>query len=269
VADVDAADTFITMNGDYDITANFELIPPPPVAQRLIGRATAGVATMGGGYVLYSRFQAEESGTVSQIKVYSLVAGNAKVAIYADSSGEPGNKITGNDNSQACNASQWNTLSIDDTAVLKDTYYWIGVAIDTTGAASYSAATGGTARYKPITYGAFITWPSSAGTGFTNTGALMSLAGWGSIVAPVAPPIPTPLPPAKPITFNWTASAGATKYQLQVNTDSGFGSGTSLFDSEVTATTQVVAVPIGTTCYWHVRAGMPWSAWTPTGTVSP
>jgi len=126
-------------------------------------------------------------------------------------------------------------------------------------------------RSKAATYSGF-SFPNPAGSGFDSYTTFYDLAaGWGSIVVvPGAPPPPTPTPlsPTKPVTFSWTASAGATKYQLQVNTNSSF-SGTSLFDSEVTATTQIVAVPIGTTCYWHVRAGMPWSAYTSTGTVLP
>ena len=46
VADVDAAETTITMNGDYAITANFEAIPRP-VNWPLIGGIIGGVVVIG------------------------------------------------------------------------------------------------------------------------------------------------------------------------------------------------------------------------------
>jgi hypothetical protein len=150
---------------------------------KLIGSSTDGVSTMAGDYVLYAKFTAEATGKVTQIKVYSMVAGNAKISLYADNGGEPGNEITGNDSSQACSVG-WNTLTIAETDVVKDTPYWIGVIVDTTGAASYAGLTG-IARFKAATFAGF-TWPASAGSGFTNTTAYMSLAAWGVLV--ISPP---------------------------------------------------------------------------------
>jgi len=45
IADVNAATTTITMNGDYSITANFEEVPPPPVYPTVTTQAATGVTT--------------------------------------------------------------------------------------------------------------------------------------------------------------------------------------------------------------------------------
>jgi len=58
VANVNAASTTITVNGDYSITANFELIPPVQYSLNIIGPAYGSVTTPGEGRFMY------EEGTV-------------------------------------------------------------------------------------------------------------------------------------------------------------------------------------------------------------
>jgi len=240
----------------------------PPAAQRLIGADNTGTQGGGGPVGHLTRYQALASGRVTQAKVHSSASAQVKVAAYADNAGEPGGRLAYNDTAQNVVAG-WNTLSIPGFDVVSGTYYWLAVALSADGAMDvYFGAE--SKRYKTITFSTW-TWPSSL-TGLSSSSVDGCVAGWGTIVPPTPPPTPIPLPPTKPVTFSWTASAGATKYKLQVNTSPGFGGETSLFDSEVTATTQVVAVPIGTTCYWRVRAGNAadlWSDWSPTGTVLP
>ncbi|MCJ7654044.1 MAG: hypothetical protein MUO97_01880, partial [Dehalococcoidia bacterium] len=256
--------TFITMNDDYSITANFELITPPG-EQKLIG---ADDATPVGGYtsgaILLFKCQAIATGNVTEIRVKGYGTGTTfKVGIYSDSSGSP-TTLLGYNNTATASSASWQAVSLNvSVAVTSGTYYWLGISAYGLNAIGYTNATC-TIKYKTPPGD----MPSPAGTGYSNGSSCGLIAGWGSAGGALGPPTPSNPVASIPITFSWTASAGATKYQLQVNTNSGF-SGTSLFDSEVTATTQVVAVPIGTTCYWHVRAGMPWSAWTPTGTVIP
>ena len=150
----------------------------------LVGTTSAGTGNHGANYVCYCKFTAVKTGTVNEFKVYSLASGNVKVAIYADSAGEPGNKITGNDDSQAVTLNQWNTLAIADTPVVNDTVYWLGVNADTDGATSWLSRTGGVRRYKAATYSTF-TWPDAAGTGFTSTANYdQALAGWGAAPFP-------------------------------------------------------------------------------------
>jgi ribosomal protein L21E len=58
VANVNAASTTITVNGDYSITANFELLPPVQYSLNIIGPAYGSVTTPGEGRFMY------EEGTV-------------------------------------------------------------------------------------------------------------------------------------------------------------------------------------------------------------
>jgi uncharacterized repeat protein (TIGR02543 family) len=58
VANVSAASTTITVNGDYSITANFELSPPVQYSLNIIGPVYGSVTTPGEGRFMY------EEGTV-------------------------------------------------------------------------------------------------------------------------------------------------------------------------------------------------------------
>lgn len=148
----------------------------------LVGTNSNGTGSMQSDYVTYSKFTAVATGTVTEFKVYSLANGNCKVAIYDDNAGEPGDKITGNDSSQAVTLNQWNTLVIADTPVVENTVYWLGVINSVEGADSWLYNVGGVRRYKVATYSTF-TWPSSAGTGFSSTADYdEALAGWGTTV---------------------------------------------------------------------------------------
>jgi uncharacterized repeat protein (TIGR02543 family) len=61
VANVNAASTTITVNGDYSITANFELIPPVQYSLNIIGPAYGSVTAPGEGRFMY------EEGTVVEL----------------------------------------------------------------------------------------------------------------------------------------------------------------------------------------------------------
>jgi len=148
---------------------------------KLIGNSNADT---GGGlnlnYIGMCKFTAEATGKVSEIKVYCSVGGNAKVAIYADAGGAPGDKITGNDSDQAC-VSGLNTLSIGETNLVSGTDYWLAIIADTTGIIRRVSTTGGALKYKAQTYSGF-TWPSSAGGGFTDSAFIIAISGWGVLV---------------------------------------------------------------------------------------
>ena len=83
-------------------------------------------------------------------------------------------------------------------------------------------------------------------------------------ITPGPPDPPTLVSPGAAITFGWSAPSGATKYWLQVNTNSSF-TGTSMFDMELGNVTsqEVTGFSIGTTYYWRVKAGndIGWSSW--------
>jgi len=128
-----------------------------------------------------TKFTAVASGTMNQFRVKSAVAGNVKCAIYADNAGEPGALITGMNTGQAVTGSGWETLSFTPTSITNGVAYWLAVCFDTNGAITYKAG-GGTYRYKAATYSTF-TFPSPAGSGFTNYDGYEIEAGWEAATA--------------------------------------------------------------------------------------
>ncbi len=257
------------MNGNYAITANFELIPPPPADQRLIGESADGVGNITGNWFTLGRFAALATGKVTEIKVYSRVNGNVKIAIYADSAGEPGARLSYNNTGQSAVANQWNTLTIPELSITKDTYYWLAFNADANGVVAYTSLSGGTFREKVATYSSF-TYPDPAGTGFSGTGNNVSIAiaGWGIAVVPEKPVAPTR--DCTALTFRWNASTGATNYHLQVNTNAAF-TDTDMFNDEVGNVTsrEVTGLTAGTTYYYRIKAGNAggWSGWSSTGSM--
>ena len=150
---------------------------------KLIGTSAQHSGKTDGNRFQLVQYTAEDTGTISQIHVYSLANTSVKVAIYTDSSGEPGSLITANDSSQPVSANQWNSLSIPDTSITEGTAYWLAVANE---AADVPAreTTGNSAprRAKSITYSSF-NFPPTAGSGFASSTRELSIAGWG-IVSP-------------------------------------------------------------------------------------
>jgi len=128
-------------------------------------------------YIIFTRFQAEATGTVSEIKVKAQDPGNVKVAIYADSSGEPGSLL--NSTGSAAVVAGWNTFALTPTSVTSGTYYWLAVMLDTTGAAMYNN-TSGVMRYKSLAFAS--AWPNPAGSGYSSGSFHGLLAGWGVLI---------------------------------------------------------------------------------------
>jgi hypothetical protein len=150
------------------------------VLQKLVGAddATASLS-LGAGYMSLTRFQAVATGNVVTFKVKSDKSANVKVAIYDDSSGEPGALKNAVDTGTPI-VTGWNNITIASTPVIAGTYYWLAIDSDTT---IYSAMSsiGGNIRYKSAPYSGF-TFPNPAGTGFSSgSGVIVLLAGWGSV----------------------------------------------------------------------------------------
>jgi len=261
VAAPTSATTTVTMNADKTVTANFSEITG---IQKLIGADDAPGGNQGSNNFILRRYQAVATGNMAEFRVKCGVNGNVKVAIYADNSGEPGALITAMNTGQAVTAGAWRTLTFTSTNIVSGTYYWLAFNMDTTGAIQYISGTSGTALCKAATYSTF-TFPDPAGSGFVYGASSNEIAGWGVIVVPTPPAPPTVSACKTSIEFEWDASAGATKYWLQVSTDPGFGAGTIVFeDDEITTTSQIVWLCFGNTYYWHVGAGNAagWSGWT-------
>ncbi len=243
---------------------------PPTPGGKLIGTDdVTPTETMSPSYFMLSKFTAVASGTMCQFGLHSDYAGNVKCALYADSAGSPGALITAMNTGQAVTGSGWQMLTFTPTAITNGVVYWLGLNIDTRGAVMQKSP-GGTLRYKAGTYSTF-SFPNPAGSGFTNYDGYHIVAGWA--VETAAPAAPTR--DCSALTFKWNASAGATKYHLQVNTSADF-TGANVFNGEVgnvlyrEVTGLTIIHPAGTTYYWRVKAGNTagWSDWsTSTGNM--
>jgi hypothetical protein len=125
------------------------------------------------------RVQAVKSANgVTRFDVDSGGSGAVKIGVYADSSGEPGDRLAYNDTPQNIELGA-NTLNISSHDIASGTYYWLAIAASTSDSV-YRTDTGqgGTNRYKAITYATFAN-PASAGTGFTSSDRLYSMSIWG------------------------------------------------------------------------------------------
>ncbi len=146
---------------------------------KLIGAAVddPGATNHSPDYLHHTRFQSEATGNVTEIRIKAAVAGNVKVAIYSDSSGEP-NALLNSTGSVAV-AIGWNTISFPSTTITKDTYYWLSFNLDTLGAV-VANITSGTLKYKALAYASG--FPNPAGTGYVSIAYHSLLAGWGVLV---------------------------------------------------------------------------------------
>jgi len=129
---------------------------------------------------MLGRFQAIATGLMTEIQTYGTADGEVKIALYADSSGEPGSLIVANNNGQSVTKNQWNTLSIPQANITKDTYYWLAFNLSVTSVIT-ALSSGGYRRHKTATYSTF-TFPDPAGSGFTSSGYRVSMGAWGVCV---------------------------------------------------------------------------------------
>jgi hypothetical protein len=153
--------------------------------EKLIGAddATAG-ARASSELVWYSKSTAVATGTMTEfkIKVPAGYSGHVKVAIYADSGGEPAGRISYDNTSYAVVAG-WNTISFPSTNILNGTVYWLAVAAEAY-VVGYSGS--GVERFKTITYSTY-TFPDPAGTGYTSDTLGDLFAGWGVVPQTLLP----------------------------------------------------------------------------------
>lgn len=143
---------------------------------KLIGYDDAAVVYPSyGGCILMQRLECVQSGDCNSIRLKCSNPAEVKVAIYSDNSGVPGTLLSQNSNGADLSAG-WNTIGINSTSFVDDTYYWLAFIADRQ-LYCISASTGGTLYYKFATYSGF-TFPSSAGTGYTASTIQVLIAGW-------------------------------------------------------------------------------------------
>lgn len=123
------------------------------MAERLVGTINEGSTNTTLNYLYHARFQAIASGVGAVFKVFCLVPGNVKIAIYSDSGTYPNALLAVNNTGQAVTAG-WNNLTIPNVNIVSGTYYWLAFITDTSGAVARSANSG-TYRYVAATYSTF------------------------------------------------------------------------------------------------------------------
>jgi len=152
----------------------------PGSMQKLVGvnENTASLGNEDPNLVLFDKFTAEASGTLSQIRIKCGAYGNVKVAVYADSGGSPGNLLAAVNGDTAVIFMGWNQIPISPIQVTAGTSYWLAMISDQK-CINYLNS-GGPDMYRAATYNGF-TFPNPAGGGLTTwaTGGHL-IAGWGN-----------------------------------------------------------------------------------------
>lgn len=150
---------------------------------KLVGKDNTSGSSEDAGYLLLNKCTAVASGTMSLFYIRCNVASNVKVGIYADNDGDPG-ALLNSVGSTAISAG-WVSIAFPETAIVKDTVYWLAINIDTFGGVAQSTGEG-LLKFKLYTYAD--AFPDPAGTGYTlyQFAYCDHIAGWGFINATVS-----------------------------------------------------------------------------------
>jgi hypothetical protein len=129
---------------------------------KLIGTDTADTGTgQVANRVVYSKNVCSADGTVTELRLYSPLAGNAKIALYSDNGAgnAPGSLLASGE--LACTGGQWNSVTGLSIAVTSGTIYWLGIIVDTQGTRAVYPDAGNTGRkYRSLAYSTF-TYPET------------------------------------------------------------------------------------------------------------
>lgn len=137
------------------------------MAQILAGTDVDGAYYQAAGLATLGRFKAVIGGTTSSFRLYSGTTGNVKLAIYADSGGEPGALLWSYNTSQATGGTGWKTFTggTPNTIINKGGFYWLGGIADAANVIMVLGS-GNPWRSKTVTYSTF-SWPDPAGSGWS------------------------------------------------------------------------------------------------------
>ena len=128
------------------LTALATGILPRAYADTFGHTSNAGMTTFSGsGYILFERFVASSTGTLTTISFYATSGGTGNAGIYADSSSSPGNLIA--QGAPKAISSGVNDFTIPGSiAITSGTYYWLAFEISS-GSFYYGSAGTGTRGY--------------------------------------------------------------------------------------------------------------------------
>lgn len=184
-------------------------------------------------YFCPTKFTASTTGTCSEVRIKVSGNGNVKVAIYADSAGEPGARLAKQDTPAAVTTG-WNTIALEASCSLTiNTVYWLAFITDTDSIVGYDTHAAVALRYRAETYSTF-TFPDPAGSGFSSiTDRTTFIAGWGTTVQTITVPLLTETitlyaptltyPHARRIVYVEGSLAGAAEQIVRVNAaENGF-----------------------------------------------
>lgn len=132
---------------------------------------------------IVQKWTAPATGKVTEIRVKISTAGTVKVALYADSLGEPGALLSAVNTAQSVSAG-WNTITLSTPAdVTNGTAYWLGFYGSVAAGMFYfkQYVSGMAIRYKIDTYSTWA-WPATISGWTTQNDVEYSDRGWGVLV---------------------------------------------------------------------------------------
>lgn len=129
------------------------------------------------------RFQAIESGTCSEIRIYLRSAFRGRVAIYSDINSTP-NTLLSNSNYVELMASEgWETAPIPTCNIVAGEWYWLAFAVGAYSNVKITSSARVTALSKIISYSEPYSFPNPAGGGYDAWYYNVGIAAWGTLAA--------------------------------------------------------------------------------------
>lgn len=155
---------------------------------KLIGNDNQGITNRANNTVHLTKFTADVSGSLSELKIWARVVGYAKVAVYSDAAGVPGTRLAKQDTGYAAPAGFWTAVPLEAPCdIVQGSSYWLAAIASATGTLSNDANTTDPSQYKSEVYGTY-TWPATF-SGGTEVSRRMSYQGWGTAIT--APTVQT------------------------------------------------------------------------------
>lgn len=124
------------------------------MTELMVGRSSGSASAWSKNYLSLSKYQALKSATLSELQFYGNIATNFGVAIYEDSSGNPGTLLASGFGVHPSGGS-WVGVAIN-CDITKDSYYWLAFIFETgSNGSSVVSASGKTLKYKNVSYSGF------------------------------------------------------------------------------------------------------------------
>jgi len=145
---------------------------------KIIGYDDASGTNLVTGWLRMEQLQCVATGLMTEFRLKAGGSANMKVAIYADSGGEPGTLIN---QAQSAVSAGWNTIAFPNTLLTAGASYWLAMMTDADGGGQQVSSSGKVRRYKSWAYGDG--FPDPAGSGYSSSAVGYYLvAGWGVLL---------------------------------------------------------------------------------------